>query len=149
MPRYVHYIFEYRQEIADLALSFLSLTLGGAIYIGFRSTDLVLYRFLNKLGLKQALIDFRIICSSIDLPEWVRYSLPDGLWLAAYLLVMNLIWRNHHSYLYYYLIYLMPALAILTEIGQYIGYCPGTFDSVDLICYIIPLIILIPLKHEV
>lgn len=45
--------------------------------------------------------------------------------------------------------YLMPNIAIVTELCQYIGICPGTFDNTDLIAYIIPLIILTPLRYEV
>lgn|GEM_PF-4028952 len=45
--------------------------------------------------------------------------------------------------------YLMPGIAIATELCQYIGVCPGTFDYADLIAYIIPLLILTPLRYEV
>lgn len=95
------------------------------------------------------LTQMRDFASAHSCPEWVVYSLPDALWLTAYLLVINAIWKNKNMPYYKLFVYLMPGIAIATELCQYIGVCPGTFDYADLIAYIIPLLILTPLRYEV
>lgn len=71
----------------------------------------------------------------------VKYSLPDGLYCAAYILFIDAIWHDDESFIKYYIISLVPLVTIISEILQYFGLVRGTFDIYDLICYSLPLII--------
>lgn len=137
-----------RRNIIALVLALLSLACGGVIYLAFRSEDLLLYKAVDACGGMSLLTKMRNLASANSCPEWVVYSLPDALWLTAYLLVINTIWKNKNMPYYKLFAYLMPGIAIATELCQYIGVCPGTFDYADLIAYIIPLLILTPLRYE-
>ena len=135
-------------KIKDTILPILLLLTGALIYIGFRSNTLFLNRWIDIIFNTETLNNFRNICKSLNMPQWIIYSLPDGLWITAYLLLINKIWSNHHALSYKVFIYIMPAFAIILEFLQFIGLCPGTYDHIDLICYIIPTLILTPLKYE-
>lgn len=68
-------------------------------------------------------------------------SLPDGLWMSAYLLSMKAIWLQEHNKNILFITLLLPFIAILTEILQYYSLFPGCFDWYDITNYTIPVII--------
>lgn len=72
------------------------------------------------------------------LPHVVRYCLPDGLYCAAYLLMMDAIWKENKNLLKYGILSIVPTATISSELLQYGGFVPGTFDIYDLLCYFIP-----------
>lgn len=80
-----------RRNIIALVLALLSLACGGVIYLAFRSEDLLLYKAVDACGGMSLLTKMRNLASAYSCPEWVVYSLPDALWLTAYLLVINTI----------------------------------------------------------
>ena len=67
--------------------------------------------------------------------EWIFFSLPDGLWVLSYVIMMAAIWKfqiREHGIM----IGLIPAIAICSELLQALGLFPGTFDTSDLFTYI-------------
>lgn len=138
-----------KQFIYEFILSFLLLGIGGSIYLLFRPKTLLMFKWVESLGLSEHIDRLRDMVSHITLNHITLYSLPDGLWLASYIIVVNTIVskNNKHNLLFWSL--LLPLIAIVFELLQIPGIIPGVFDLFDLICYIIPLIIyLIYLKHE-
>lgn len=108
-----------------------------------------MFKWGESLGISEYIDRLRDMVSNITLNHITLYSLPDGLWLASYIIVVNTIVSksNKHNLLFWSL--LLPIIAIVFELLQIPGIIPGVFDVFDLICYIIPLIIyLIYLKHE-
>ena len=89
----------------------------------------VLYQLVK--GIQSYLMPLRA------LPNWVMYSLPDGLWTYAFTsyFVINF---DNRPYTPKKLLYLLfcPILSISFEITQYFHLLPGTFDINDLLCYI-------------
>lgn len=69
---------------------------------------------------------------------WIRYSLPDGLYCAAYILIIDAIWHDDNHLIKFITISLVPVVTISSELLQYFGLVKGTFDVYDLICYLIP-----------
>ena len=67
--------------------------------------------------------------------NWLVYSLPDGLWMLAYVLLMGAIWNFHVKKS---LLVTLPlaVVAIGSELLQIPRWIPGTFDIVDLFCYL-------------
>ena len=138
-----------KQFIYQSALSFFLLGIGGSIYLLFRPKTLQMFRWVEVFGLDKYIDRMRELVSDITLNHITLYSLPDGLWLASYIILVNTIVskRNKHNLLFWSLV--LPFVAILFEILQIPGIIPGVFDVFDLVCYIVPLIIyLIYLKNE-
>ena len=93
------------------------------------------------LGLSDSIDSLRYSVQHWNITEWVRYSLPDGLYCAAYILIIDAIWKNDNHLIKYIIISLVPIVTIGSEILQYLRLVKGTFDVYDLICYSIPPII--------
>ena len=138
-----------KQFICHSALSLFLLGVGGSIYILFRPKSLLMFRWVESLGLNEYIDRLRDMVSGITLNHITLYSLPDGLWLASYIIVVNTIVSKENTKNLLFWSFLLPVIAITFEILQIPGIIPGVFDVFDLICYIVPLLIyLIYLKHE-
>lgn len=115
-------------------MSTIPLIIGGTLYLGFRSQDLLMFRWVNYLGLSNIVNLWRSYCSQYPLPEWISYALPDGLWLLSYMLLMHTIWGEHIRQ-YKVWVYILPVIAITSELMQLVILSLGTFDIMDIICY--------------
>ena len=83
------------------------------------------------------------------LSDFVIYSLPDGLWVTSYLLMVDVVVERDSKHALLLWSSLLPGVAILFEILQFFYVIPGVFDIFDLLCYIIPFIVyLIYLRYE-
>ena len=85
----------------------------------------------------------------ITLNQITLYSIPDGLWIASYILMVNAIVSKQNKNNLLFWSFLLPTIAVLFELLQIVNLIPGIFDVFDLICYIVPLLIyLIYLKYD-
>lgn len=100
--------------------------IGTAVYIGWRSTDLLVFHWIEYCNLT-ALV-FR---PTMPLPEWLLYSLPDGCWVYATTSWMLLIWKRFVPWVWVGLI-----LAVVAEYGQLFGFVQGTFQTLDVLFYV-------------
>lgn len=126
-----------------LFLGTLFLAFGCAIYLLFRSKTLNIYKWCSKIGFSEYVDSVRSQVQYWNIPPFVRYSLPDGLYCAAYLLIIDAIWQNEDTLIKYIILSLVPFVTISSELLQYYGLIRGTFDFFDLICYSIPLFLFI------
>ena len=117
----------------------LSLLTGGLIYILFRTTSLKMFRWFDNLGLTEIITIARNITLkySNQLPNWIKFSLPDGLWIFSYVCLLLLIWSDSELKKSIPWVLIVPAVAILSEIGQLPEIVPGTYDPIDLIFYLL------------
>ena len=129
-----------RKTIArcEVALGIAILACGCAIYLLFRSKSLNIYQWCMSLGLSNTIDSIRYAVQDWCMATWVRYSLPDGLYCAAYILIIDAIWKNDNRLIKFIIISLVPIVTISSELLQYFGLVKGTFDVYDLICYSIP-----------
>jgi len=113
----------------------IALITGGIIYLLFRPNEALFFRWMRTLGFNSLISYFRQISLSINLnlPEWVVYSLPNGLWAFAYALLITLIWADSKSRFRYFWIASIPILVLGFEILQFAGTIPGTFCFQDII----------------
>ncbi|EAR16287.1 MULTISPECIES: hypothetical protein [Robiginitalea] len=118
--------------------SFITLLCGGLIYVLFRTATLKMFVWYETIGLGGLINELRNWSFQFagKLPEWILFSLPDGLWIFSYVCLMLAIWRNSFSFKNAIWILIIPILAISSEIGQYLGLVIGTFDFADLLFYI-------------
>lgn len=128
-------------------ISIVLLTIGGLIYLGWRSGNLVMFQLLDKYGFSDFLNSVRKIGTNYSIYEWIKYSMPDGLWLFSYMLLTDTIWNNHKCVSYYIFLWSLPIIAIISELLQFVMIVPGTFDIMDLSCYLLAVIIFLLLKH--
>ena len=125
------------------------LLLGGiAIYLLFRSQTIVLYQWCVHLGLTDFLSTVRQQVQSCDISDFVGYSLPDGMYCASYILLMDALWRNSGRLTRLCFASLIPVVAILHELLQAATLVRGTFDVADLLCYATPLLIYLLINHK-
>ena len=119
------------------------LFLGIMIYLLYRPESLLVFKITDALGLSHIIDNLRLSFSEFQLPPIVINSLPAGLWTASYLMMMFVTTKFHTRRVRLMLALPLPIAAIVLEFMQLWGWCPGTFDIYDLICYAIPLIIFI------
>lgn len=116
----------------------LTLITGGMIYILFRTSSLKMFSWYQIIGLDELTNELRKFTFQFadKIPEWILFSLPDGLWIFSYVSLMLFIWKNSVSIKNIFWISIIPILAIGSEIGQLFGLVSGTFDFVDLLLYL-------------
>jgi len=117
----------------------LTLTLGGLIYIAFRTDSLIMFKWFSNLSISQPIEVIREITLPFEeyLPNWFLFSLPDGLWVFSYVSLMLLIWNVELKRNNFLWIMFAPIIAVFSEIGQALKIVSGTFDILDLIFYCI------------
>ena len=127
----------------DWLVALLLILTGGMIYVLYRPENLLLFRVTDSLGITPLIDILRSNSSRVMLPSFIVNRLPAGLWTASYLLMMYITTKFHTRRIRLMLALPLPVMAIVLELMQFFGWCPGTFDIYDLICYIVPLFIFI------
>lgn len=126
------------KNMSKVLLAIFFLAFGCMIYLLFRSKSINIYQWCSVLGLSNLVEHARDIVREWKVPEFIRFSLPDGLYCAAYILLIDTIWYNDRSLLKYCILSIVPVITICSELLQYSDLVRGTFDIVDLLCYMIP-----------
>ena len=129
-----------------LFLSIVALAIGGGIYLSFRSDTLLMFRWTESLQLNVFVENLRQSMSFYAPPDFVKYSLPDGLWLFSYMFLVDAIWNGSKSISAYIFIYYLPFLALMSEFLQYLGLVPGVFDWIDVASYLFAILLYITIK---
>lgn len=111
------------------------------IYLCWRSDRINLYVWSGNIGLSSVIDFLRTNIGSFNPGTFVKNSLPDGLYCVAYILIMDCIWENTRRRTRIFMTLLIPAVAIVHEILQYFNVVSGTFDSFDLLCYSLPVLV--------
>jgi hypothetical protein len=109
------------------------LLIGGLIYIFFRADSLLMFRWFDTLGLTKIISSCRqFTVGHFHLPTWILFSLPDALWIFAFINLMLLIWQDRFSINSIFWLLIAPTIGIFSEVGQVVHIIPGTFDIIDL-----------------
>lgn len=99
------------------------LLIGATIYIIFREPVLFTQPLLDTFGKTP----FVKLDSSV-LNNIIRFHLPDALWCTALLLYVPTFGNKFFKII-------AVLMSPIMELGQLIGFIPGTFDIFDLITY--------------
>lgn len=128
---------------------FLPLFIGGLIYVGFRSKSLLIYSWVDNVSLNNLIIDFRNLLKSYQLQNWIKYSLPDGLWTYSLTSSLCLLLKKRYQLYWFVLPFI---LSIGFELFQMFKIIRGTFDIIDLvvcfIAYLLSILFFKPYKYE-
>lgn len=126
-----------------LLSSIVSLLIGGCIYLLFRDPSLIFFGWIDDLGFLNEVKAWQLTTAPLKsvLPEWILFSLPDGLWLFSYVCLMLHLWRKSMPWPGLIWTLALPTLAVLFELIQSMVDTLGTFDWLDLLFYLMASII--------
>lgn len=130
-----------RARYIQVVFGGIMLVSGCCIYLLFRSKTLRIYQWCSAMGVSNGIDYYRGYLLSWHIPDVVKYSFPDGLYNASYILIMDAIWNKENSFYKYLITLFAPIFTIVSELLQYFGVIKGTFDIYDLACYTMPVII--------
>lgn len=134
-------------RLFNLSLAALALGLGGMIYIIFRTESLLMFKWLDGISMSAVVENLRLHFGSTSLDEWIVYNLPDGLWLLSYMLVIHTLWYRDVNVYSRIFLWVLPVLAIGSEVLQLFKAIPGTFDPLDLLSYFGAILIFLVIKR--
>lgn len=122
----------------ETILGILATIAGGVVYLLFRPRVLLLFFVADAMGLGSLVDACRAKVIGLSLSEFAVYSLPSALWVIAYLLLMDAIFRRQSFGSRLRWTSVIPLVGIASELLQGMGFLSGTFDWADLLCYVIP-----------
>ena len=123
------------------------LLIGSMIYFAFRSSELYMFRLFPNGDLPSWLVGIRGQLSMLNVPEWVRYSLPDGLWLLSYMIIIECIWGDDATWLHGLFLWTLPISIIIAEFLQMVHLVPGTGDWGDVVFYVLGILVFLIYKN--
>jgi hypothetical protein len=120
-------------------IGILPVFLGGLIYLTYRVDSLLMFNWFKIIGLTDLVNFLRTdnILQNLTIPNWVKFSLPDALWLFSFTYIILLLWDFKITRQSAFWIFIAPTVGLFSEIGQLIGIISGTFDKVDLLLLIL------------
>jgi hypothetical protein len=121
-----------RFMIPGVLLGFTMIIAGGMIYVLWRTQDLLMFSWFRSLHLDGAVSTLRDIVRPFAdaMPTWFYYCLPNAMWLFGGLIILSLVWGKH-KVLAASWCSLFALIALGGELGQLVGWLPGTFDYSD------------------
>lgn len=127
----------------------IPILIGGSLYIAFRSKTIRLFDWFETIGLAEPLHGFRSIFIPYkeNIPSWIYYSLPDGLWVYAFASALMIYWNREIEKAKYWL--LIPFVSgTFIEIAQGLNLFQGTFDFLDLAFTVLALILSVTINYN-
>jgi hypothetical protein len=114
--------------------------LGFAIYTLWRSTKLLMFRAYQQAGLYPSILALRAHTSGVKhlIPGPILYSVPDALWVYGATAALGYLWLSHPGrYKRLFWTLLPVSIGVGSEFGQLFRLVPGTFDWMDVSCYVV------------
>ncbi len=144
----LYYSANYLKKRFYILPAALALMLGGIIYILFRASEPIFFSWMSAVGLDNWINFVRhySISKSTLLPEWIIFSLPNGLWAFGYALIISGIWSGSKSRVRYFWLASIPVLVLGYEVLQFAKIIPGTFCIQDIALGVAGLVIGITVK---
>ena len=119
------------------------LLIGSYLYLKFRSETLLMFKWARNLGLDFIVSSIRGSFESLnsDRMKYIIFSAPYGLWVISFCCFIGAIWHKDSSLSAIILRLIVPVIAVSSELLQFVGFLPGTFDINDLLVLIVSTII--------
>ena len=134
---------------SEAVLGVTLLLCGCAVYLLFRSKSVNIYQWASAIGLADTIDSVRDKVQFWSVSDFIKYSLPDGLYCMAYMLIVDAVWHNSRDASAKAAILFVPCAAVCNEMLQYLRWAKGTFDGYDLVCYAFPLLLYIFVNSHV
>ena len=122
---------------------FIFLIFGSFLYLKFRSETLLMFKWAENLGLNYIISLIRESSSVLNSPQmkYLVFSAPFGMWVISFCCFIGAIWHKDSSVTAIIWRLFAPAIAISSELLQFLGLLPGTYDTNDLLMLIFSTII--------
>lgn len=130
-----------------ICFSFILIIIGGVIYLLYRDKSLVMFSWFEHIGLNRIIDSIRSKSIGAEPCYWIKYNLPAGLWLLSYMLIIDAVWQDCEGKSRKFYIYVLPILALWSELMQSYGLCSGTFDVLDVVSYLFAIILFKTIKY--
>lgn len=130
-----------KKDASQIGLAMLLLVIGGGIYLLMRQPVMLMHKVASELGIGTLIDKGRMLVLGWQLPEWMIFSLPGALWSTAYILIIDALLSKSPSWRRFAVAAFIPLVGIVSELLQFVGLLPGTFDALDIIAYALPLLI--------
>lgn len=115
------------------------LGVGELIYLLYRPLTIIMFQPFEQTGTMSFVYTLRkssLFPPYAEVPKWIVYSLPDGLWLLSFFFLMEYIWYNETSQIKSVFTILISVMIVGWEVLQYSGIMPGTWDINDMLAYL-------------
>lgn len=125
---------EVTKRLVPAIVGLVSLLAGGIIYLLLRSQNILMFSWLDTIGFMPHLASVRGATAHYadEIPAWFRFSLPNALWLFGGIMVFRSIWEGYQKERLLWVGSFLT-IAIGSELGQGLGFIPGTYDSNDIV----------------
>ena len=138
--------YSIKNRATKIILSLGILSLGGLIYIIYRDKSLLMFDWFNSIGVSSGIDGLRSLFQGDGVYGWVKYSLPDGLWIFSYMFLIDAIWNGEKIITSKLFLWFLPIVAILSECLQYFGLLSGVFDWKDMASYTLAITLFLIIK---
>jgi hypothetical protein len=118
----------------------LPIFVGASIYLLFRKNTLLVFTWIEYIGGSDIILCIRdnVFFIRKYIPDFILYSLPDGIWVYSGTIAFVSIWKgNSNTPFCVFWISLLFSCSIVAEILQLFGIVNGTFCLVDIVFYIL------------
>ena len=122
---------------------FIFLFIGSYLYLKFRSETLLMFKWAENLGLDFIVSSIRRSFEGLNLYQMNNFvfSAPYGLWVISFCCFIGAIWHKDSSVEAIIWRLFVPVIAISSELLQFVGFFPGTYDINDLLVLFVSTII--------
>ena len=102
-----------------------------------------MFKWAETLGLNYVISPIRGSSSLLNSHQmkYVVFSVPFGMWVISFCCFIGAIWHKDSSVTAIIWRLFAPAIAISSELLQFLGLLPGTYDTNDLLMLIFSTII--------
>ena len=138
--------YSMNSRAIQIIMSLGILFFGGLIYIIYRDKSLLMFDWFNAIGINNQIDSLRSLFQGEGIYGWVKYSLPDGLWIFSYMFLVDAIWDGKTNSISNLFLWCLPIVAVLSECLQCFGVFPGVFDWMDMASYIFAIILFLIIK---
>ena len=116
---------------------------GSYLYLKFRSETLLMFKWAENLGLDFIVSSIRGSFQGLnsDRMKYIIFSAPYGMWVISFCCFIGAIWHKDNSLSAIIWRLFVPVIAISSELLQFVGLLPGTYDTNDLLVLIVSTII--------
>ena len=130
-------------RVLKIFFGLIFLIIGSYLYLKFRSETLLMFKWAEYLGLDFIISSIRGSFSELNSyrMKYFIFSAPYGMWVISFCCFIGAIWHKDYSFSAIIWRLFIPAIAISSELLQFLGLLPGTYDTNDLLILIISTII--------
>ena len=126
-----------------IVAGFIFLLAGSYLYLKSRSETLLMFKWAQDLGVDFFVSAIRRSFGVLEFPQgkYIIFSAPYGMWVISFCCFIGAIWHKDRSLSAVIWRFIAPVIAISSEVLQFLGLLPGTYDINDLYVLIVATIV--------